>query len=38
MNKNFPSINGEYMEVPYDVILNSKKIGEVKIGTYGPFT
>lgn len=37
MNKNFPSINGEYMEVPYDVILNSKKIGEVKIGTYGPF-
>ncbi|MGI6227574.1 MAG: sensor histidine kinase [Peptococcales bacterium] len=37
MNSQFPHIKGGYVEKPYPVIIDNKKVGTVNIGYYGPF-
>jgi len=37
MNSRYPSIKGNYVEVPYSIISNNIEVGKVYIGYYGPF-
>ena len=37
MNSHYPDMKGEYIEKPYFIYYNSKKVGIVEIGSYGPF-
>lgn len=37
MSSHYPNMKGEYIEKPYSVNYNLKKVGTVEIGSYGPF-
>lgn len=37
MNRRYPNVSGSYAEVPYPLYHEFDRIGEVKIGQYGPF-
>ena len=37
MSNHYPDMKGEYIEKPYFIYYNSKKVGVVEIGSYGPF-
>lgn len=37
MSSHYPDMKGEYIEKPYFIYYNSKKVGVVEIGSYGPF-
>lgn len=37
MSSHYPDMKGEYIEKPYFIYYNLKKVGIVEIGSYGPF-